>query len=94
MSIIFYEMNGCGHCITSKKALKPEIDSGLIIVKPASEAGPWANGFPAFINTKSGKTHLGAVRSFEELTKSLDMNLENFEMRSPYSKDLWYVGVL
>ena len=48
MSIVFFEMQGCGHCVRSKQVLADAIAQGLVVVKPASEAGSWAKGFPAF----------------------------------------------
>ena len=90
MSIIFFEMNGCAHCVSSKQNLAPQIAEGLVIVKPASEAS-WAHGFPAFKNMENDKTHLGAVSSYEELCKHLDYNVENFMFSN---KNSWGIGVL
>ena len=75
--ITFYEMAGCGFCVKSKQALSHEIEVGLIQVKPASESGGKFNGFPAFEHTATGKTHLGAVSSYQELIKKLDITNEH-----------------
>lgn len=91
MSIVFFEMTGCGHCVRSMQVLADAIAQGLVVVKPAAEAGSWAKGFPAFQSESSGKTHLGAVSSYEELCKLLDHNVENFQF-SPQNS--WGVGVL
>ena len=90
MSIVFYEMLGCGHCVKSKAALASQIEEGLVIVKSASEA-PWAEGFPAFENIENGEKHLGAVSSYEELCKHLKQTVENF---THPSKNSWGIGVL
>ena len=91
MSVIFYEMAGCGFCTKSKQALANEISAGLIIVKPASESGGRFNGFPAFENPANGKTHLGAVNSYAELAEKLGIITENFEIMTARE---WGIGVL
>ena len=99
MSIVFFEMQGCGHCVNSKQVLSDAIAQGLVVVKPAAEAGSWAKGFPAFHSKLSDKTHLGAVSSYEELCKLLEHNtehntehnVENFQF-SPQNS--WGIGVL
>lgn len=91
MSIVFFEMQGCGHCVRSKQVLADVIAQGLVVVKPASEAPEFAKGFPAFLSESNGKTHLGAVSSYEELCKLLEHNVENFQF-SPQNS--WGVGVL
>ena len=91
MSVIFYEMMGCGFCTKSKEALANEINAGLVIIKPASESGGRFNGFPAFENTANGKTHLGAVNSYKELAEKLGITTENFQMMPTRA---WGIGVL
>ena len=100
MTVIFYEMTGCGFCVKSKEALANEINSGLVQVKPASEAGGKFNGFPAFENTLNGKVHLGAVNSYAELAEKLDISLEHFQMMLTTHQNMdvhsgeWGIGVL
>ena len=91
MTVIFYEMLGCGHCISAKKALANEIESGLVVIKPSSEANGQFQGFPAFVDNTTGKSHLGAVRSYSELANKLGMSVENFE--SVVHQE-WSIGVL
>ena len=91
MTVIFYEMQGCGHCHSAKKALANEIASGLVVIKPSSDANGQFQGFPAFVDSITGNSHLGAVRSYSELANKLGMSVENFEMAAPHG---WSIGVL
>ena len=89
-----YEMAGCVFCERSKQALENEINSGLVVVKPASEAGGRFNGYPAFENTLNGRVHLGAVNSYQELVEKLDIidiSIENYQYTTASD---WYIGVL
>ena len=76
--IIFYAMDGCGHCVNAKKTLAREIANGMISVRPHTEA-VGASGFPAFKSVKTGKMSLGAPASFQDLLAKLDMG-ENFKV--------------
>ena len=72
MSIVFYSMGSrCGYCVKAETLLKPQIQSGEIVKKPASEAGGKFNGFPAFESKKTGKTSMGCPNSYEHLAKKL-----------------------
>ena len=72
MPIIFYSMgSACGFCVKAESMLKPQIDSGEVVKKSASEAGGKFNGFPAFESTETGKTHTGLPQSYEQLAKKL-----------------------
>jgi hypothetical protein len=60
MSINFYYMDGCGHCVTAKKYLSNELSSGEITLKHAKDAPPGAcNGFPCFENAQTGEITTG-----------------------------------
>ena len=78
MSIIFYSMGSCGYCKKAEQLLAQEIASGKIIKKDASESpnGKF-QGFPAFLHTETGKTHMGLPQSFEDLLAKLEV-VENF----------------
>jgi glutaredoxin len=89
--IIFYEMNGCGHCENAKKTLAENIANGQITVKPHTAAGIKAPGFPAFESVKTGSMSLGAPSSYTELLEKLGM-VENFH--HPKHNSDWVVGVL
>lgn len=91
MTVIFYEMKDCGYCEKTKQALENAINSGFVVVKPASDAGDKFTGFPAFENTANGKVHLGAVNSYEELAQKLDIIIENYQYTT--ASDC-YIGVL
>ena len=72
MSIIFYSMGSrCGFCVKAEALLKQQIESGDVVKKSASEAGKKFSGFPAFESTKTGKTHTGLPKSYEQLAKKL-----------------------
>ena len=72
MSIIFFNMNGCGYCKKAKDMFSEEINNGFIIMKNHTEAPPNVNGFPFFINTKNGSTSAGLPKNIEELKKQLN----------------------
>lgn len=57
--IIFFNMNGCGHCARMKKQLDPYIQSGMVELVDAREAGGRFDGFPAF--EYNGKSAVGAM---------------------------------
>ena len=79
MSIIFYSMgSACGFCVKAEALLKPQIHSGEVVKKSASEAGGKFNGFPAFESTKTGKTHTGLPKSYEQLAKKLGHTNEGY----------------
>jgi hypothetical protein len=80
MSITFYSMGKlCGYCIKAEELLKPQIASGEIVKKDASEApGGLFTGFPAFNSPKTGKTHMGLPESYEALAKKLGHVVENY----------------
>ena len=69
--IIFYSMPGCGYCVKAEQLLKKQIQDGTVIKKSASEANGQFNGFPAFVSTKTGKSHTGLPPSYNHLTKKL-----------------------
>lgn len=70
--IIFYAMNGCGHCDNAKDALAEEINSGKIKVLSNFEAPYGVQGFPHFVNTKNKKTLTGWPGSKNNLLEKLD----------------------
>ena len=74
--ITFYSMNGCPHCTNSINMLKKEIDSGLVIVKPHTEAPSTAKGFPYFIHDNN--EHTGAPKSKTELFQKLGVSTESY----------------
>ena len=77
MSITFYSMGKrCGFCVKAEALLAPQIASGDIVKKPASEAKGKFNGFPAF--EYNGKTHTGCPQSFEHLSKKLGYSKERY----------------
>ena len=57
--IIFFNMNGCGHCARMKKQLDPYIQSGMVELVDAKNAGGRFDGFPAF--EYNGKSAVGAM---------------------------------
>jgi glutaredoxin len=69
--VVFYEMKGCPHCVSSKNALQSQIDSGEVVVKDAKEAPQGVRGFPHFESLKTGKSHSGAVKSMAQLDDAL-----------------------
>ena len=97
MSITFYSMGKrCSHCVrTEKHVLKEEIESGKVKVKPASEAPSDFDGFPAFVSEITGKTSIGAPKSYKDLVSKLNHH-DNDENTSkvvdsnphPASKDI------
>lgn len=66
----------CGFCVKAEALLAPQIASGDIVKKPASEAKGKFNGFPAF--EYNGKTHTGCPQSFEHLSKKLGYSKERY----------------
>lgn len=88
--IIFYAMDGCGHCVNAKKTLAREIANGMIAVRPHTES-VGASGFPAFKSVKTGKMNLGAPTSFQDLLAKLDMG-ENYVHHSN-GPNWWLAGV-
>jgi glutaredoxin len=75
--IIFYTMNGCGHCIEAKKMLSEHIKMGHIIVEEHTESPKSTRGFPAFQSLKSCKIVLGKPKSWEDLLRDLDITMES-----------------
>lgn len=63
--------SACGFCVKAESMLKPQIDSGEVVKKSASEADGKFNGFPAFESSETGKTHTGLPQSYEQLAKKL-----------------------
>lgn len=57
--IIFYNMNGCGHCNRMKIKLDSYIKSGMVELVDAQQAGGKFDGFPAF--EYNGKSAVGAM---------------------------------
>jgi hypothetical protein len=78
MSITFYSMGaGCGFCVKAEQMLAPQIKSGVIVKRNASEAPQGKfQGFPAF--EYNGATHMGLPKSFEELAGKLNFTQENY----------------
>jgi len=72
MSITFYSMKECYFCLTAEKILNQQIQSGIIVVQPASEANDKFVGFPSFENHQNGKTHSGCPTSYDDLKQLLD----------------------
>ena len=75
MSIKFYSMGKrCGHCVnTEKNILKKEIAAGKVVVLPASQAPKGKfQGFPAFVSDLTGKSSMGAPKSYNQLAKKFD----------------------
>jgi hypothetical protein len=70
--IIFYAMNGCGHCDNAKEALAEEINSGKIKVLSNFEAPYGVQGFPHFVNTVNKRTCTGWPGSKNNLLEKLD----------------------
>lgn len=70
--IIFYAMNGCGHCDNAKDALASEINSGKIKVLSNLEAPQGVQGFPHFVNTENKKTLTGWPGSKDNLIQRLE----------------------
>jgi hypothetical protein len=70
--IIFYAMNGCGHCDNAKDALAAEINSGKIKVLSNFEAPYGVQGFPYFVNTVNKRTCTGWPGSKNNLLEKLD----------------------
>lgn len=75
--LIFYAMDGCGHCVRAKGELADMISSSQIIVKGPSEAPPGVRGFPHFVNTVNGKSVSG-YRPKVELLKALGVLSEGY----------------
>ena len=76
--IIMHEMEGCGYCNKAKDMLQEQIQSGLVEVKPLSEAKPGLfSGAPAFISTVTGKTSMGLPEDFNSLLQKLG-HVENY----------------
>jgi glutaredoxin len=75
--IIFYSMNGCGHCTEAKKMLSEHIKIGYIIVKEHNEAPESVRAFPAFQSIKSSKIVIGKPNTFEDLIIKLEISLES-----------------
>ena len=69
MTIKFYFMDGCGHCVHAKNDLKDEIGNGTIKMLPSSRAPKGVNGFPHFVNGKNSVS--GYSGSKEDLFRSL-----------------------
>jgi hypothetical protein len=85
MSIVFYSMGSrCGFCVKAESLLEPQIKSGKIVKKPASEANGKFNGFPAFVSEKTGKTHMGLPKSYDQLAKKLG-HTEHYHSDNPYN---------
>jgi hypothetical protein len=70
--IIFYAMNGCGHCDNAKDALAEEINSGKIKLLSNFEAPYGVQGFPHFVNTVNKRTCTGWPGSKNNLLEKLD----------------------
>lgn len=79
-SINFYFMKGCGFCNKAKDMLKPQIDSGMIVMLPHTEAPSGISGFPHFTSRQTNKSHTGAPQDFATLLKALGMTKENWVM--------------
>lgn len=72
--IIMFVLKGCGFCVKTEKILEKEIASGLVEIRPHTEARgmAFAKGFPALIRLKDKKAVLGAPASLADLMKKLD----------------------
>lgn len=72
--IIMFVLKGCGFCVKTEKVLEKEIASGLVEIRPHTEARgmAFAKGFPALIRLKDKKAVLGAPASLADLMKKLD----------------------
>ncbi len=81
VEIIFYSMgNRCGHCVNAEKnILNKQIADGKIQVLPASQAPSGKfNGFPAFVSKVTGKSTMGAPKSYEDLVNKLGHKTEHY----------------
>jgi glutaredoxin len=93
MSIIFYSMNGCGYCQKAKQMFNDEISSGLMVVKPASEAPDGVRGFPTF--AYNNKMHSGLPGSKKELYTKLNYSNEGYSHEGYHNKDTFdFSGIL
>jgi len=72
--IIMFVLKGCGFCVKAEKVLEKEIKSGLVEIRPHTEAKgmTFARGFPALIRLEDKKAVLGAPASLSDLMKKLD----------------------
>jgi hypothetical protein len=71
--IKFYSMDGCGFCQKSKQLFAKEIQSGMMVVVPASKAPKGVRGFPHFVNDANGKQHSGYPGTKKVLFEKLEV---------------------
>ena len=74
--ITFYSMDQCPYCTRTMAMLSDEIRSGLVTVKPHTQAPSGVRGFPHFVH--GDKTHTGAPKSKSDLFQKLGMNHEAY----------------
>lgn len=95
--IKFYSADWCGFCKRAKEMLKNEIDNGIIVVLPHSEA-KGASGFPHF--EYNGKTHTGLPSSPDKLKEALGYKKESFHreahhpVKPEHQLEDWMIGVM
>ena len=78
MTIIFYSMPGCGHCINAMSELKKEIENNTIIMKHSSTAPNGVMGFPYFTNgNKSITGYPGSKQKLFEVLGYVGGRLKN-----------------
>ena len=73
MTIKFYFMDGCGHCVHAKNDLRNEIGNGKVELQPSSKAPRGVSGFPHFVNGINSVS--GYPGSKEELFRRLGVTI-------------------
>ena len=69
MSITLFSMDSCPFCVKAIQMFKDEIESGEVVVKPASHANNKYKGFPAFESSRGN--HVGLPPSKEHVLQKL-----------------------
>jgi glutaredoxin len=81
--ILFFYMNGCGHCENMKNMLGDLIASGLVSLLPASQAPQGVQGFPHFESRVTGQSHTGGTSNVKELFDKLGHTQSSRPMPAP-----------